>query len=427
MRLVVIGAEAAGLSAASAARRLDPSLDITVFEKTPHVSYGACGLPYFIEGRVRSLDELTVYSAEYFARERNITVRANSEVVAISHPRREVILSTGGRERYDKLIVTTGARRDLSALPGADQPHVFTMDTWAAAERLKQFLASRRPRRADILGAGYLGLEAAEALRTQGLEVTIHQKTGDVLRRRDPWLTRLVADHLERCRIRLLLDSPAVSVPDSDLVIIACLYRPNTLLAAEAGIEIGRTGALRVTPRMETNLHSVYAAGDCAETNHLVSGKPVWMPLGTTAGKMGRAAGANAAGARQSFPGITGTSIVRVCGLGIGLTGLSEQQAKKEGFDAVSVRIEARDRPRYFQGVPVSVQLTADRRTGRLLGGAVIGERGVAGRINVISTALASRMTTAEFETLDLAYAPPFSNVWDPLLIGARQLAKLLH
>ncbi|MCZ2150034.1 MAG: FAD-dependent oxidoreductase [Bryobacterales bacterium] len=427
MRLVVIGAEAAGLSAAARARRLDSSLDITVLEKTPHVSYGACGLPYFIEGQVRSLEELTVYPVEHFARERNITVRTNCEVVAISHPRREVTLSGGERVRYDKLIVSTGARRDLSALRGAGQPHVFTMDTWAAAEKLKQFLAERRPRRAAILGAGHLGMEAAEALRTQGLEVTLYQKTGDVLRREDPWLTRLVAAHLERCRVRLLLNTPAESVPDSDLVIVACLYRPNTLLAAEAGIETGRTGAIRVTERMETNLHSVYAAGDCAEANHLVTGRPVWMPLGTTAGKMGRVAGACAAGARERFPGITGTSIVRICGLGAGLTGLSEHQARKEGFDAVSVQIEARDKPRYFRGVPVSVQLTADRRTGRLLGGAVVGEQGVAGRTNVISAALASRMTAAEFENLDLAYAPPFSTVWDPLLIGARQLAKLLH
>jgi NADPH-dependent 2,4-dienoyl-CoA reductase/sulfur reductase-like enzyme len=427
MRLVVIGAEAAGLSAAARARRLDPSLDIIVLEKTPYVSYAACGLPFFIEGQVRSLGELTVYPVEYFARERNIMVRTACEVVAISHPRREVTLSGGERVRYDKLVLATGARRDLSALRGANQPHVFTMDTWAAAERLKQFMVDRRPRRAAILGAGYMGMEAAEALRTQGLEVTMYQKSGDVLRRQDPWLTKLVAAHLERCRVRLLLHTPAESVPDCDLVIVACLYRPNTLLATDAGIEIGRTGAIRVTERMETNLHSVYAAGDCAEANHLVTGRPVWMPLGTTANKMGRVAGAGAAGGRERFPGITGTSIVRICGLGVGLTGLSENQARKEGFDAVSVQIEAHDKPRYFRGVPVSVQLTADRRTGRLLGGAVIGERGIAGRTNVISTALASRMTVDEFENLDLAYAPPFSKVWDPLLIGAQQLAKLLH
>jgi NADPH-dependent 2,4-dienoyl-CoA reductase/sulfur reductase-like enzyme len=197
-------------------------------------------------------------------------------------------------------------------------------------------------------------------------------------------------------------------------------------MAAEAGIELGRTGAIRVGERMETNLPGVFAAGDCAEALHLVTGRPAWLPLGTTANKMGRVAGANAAGVRERFPGVAGTAIVRVCGLGIAMTGLSEREARQEGFDPASARIGARERPGYFGGRKTTVELVADRRTRRILGGLVVGEDGVAGRINVVASAVTSGMRIGDFEQLDLAYAPPFAPVWDPLLIAAQQLSKLI-
>ncbi|HUQ91558.1 MAG TPA: FAD-dependent oxidoreductase [Bryobacteraceae bacterium] len=427
MRLVVIGGVAAGLSAAARARRLDRSLEILVLEKSSHISYGACGLPYYIEGQVRTLDQLQVYTVDYFARERDIRVRTNTEVASISHGRREVALGSGERVHYDKLILATGARRDLSLLRGADQPHVFTLDTWDTAERLKAFMDARKPKRAAIVGAGYIGLEAAEALRAQGMEVAVYQRSDNVLRREDPWLTAVVAKHLDRCRVKLQLNTPQQTIPEADLVVVATGLKPNVTLAAEAGIELGRSGPIRSNERMETNLTGVYAAGDCAETMHLVTNRPVWIPLGTTANKMGRVAGACAAGGRERFPGIAGTSIVRVCGLGVGMTGLSDAQAKRDGFDPVSVQIESQERPRYFGGRPNSVQLTADRRTGRLIGGVIVGEEGVGGRINVIATALTQRMLVEDFQYLDLSYAPPYSTVWDPLLIAAQQLIGLLH
>ncbi|MFN7939939.1 MAG: FAD-dependent oxidoreductase [Bryobacteraceae bacterium] len=421
MRLVVIGGVAAGLSAASRARRLDATLDITVLEKTPHISYGACGLPYYIEGQVRSLEQLKVYTPEFFARERRIAVRTQAEVIGISHGRRELTLSGGERVPYDKLVIATGARREMPA-----GENLFKLDTWADAERLQRFLRERRPRRAAIVGGGYIGLEAAEALRAQGLAVEIYQRSGDLLKRQDAWLTALVAKHLERCRVVVHWNYSG-GLPEAELVIIAAGMKPNVKLAVDAGIDVGRTGAVRVSERMETNLHGVYAAGDCAEAMHLVTGRAVWMPLGTTANKMGRVAGAAAAGARERFPGIVGTSIVRVCGLSVGLTGLSEGQARKEGFDAVSAQVTGLDKNRYFRGKAVHVSLTADRRTGRLLGGAVVGEENAAGRTNVIATALHQRMAVEDFAQLDLAYAPPYATVWDPLLVAAQQLDKLLH
>lgn len=427
MRLLVIGGVAAGLSAASRARRLDKSAEIVVLEKSAHIAYGACGLPYFIQGQVRKLEELQVYSASHFENERNIRIRTGIEVVTIAHARREVLLRSGERVHYDKLILATGARRDTTAIAGSDAPHVLRMDTWVDAERVQSFLAERKPQRAVVVGAGYIGLEVVEALRSRGLQVEVHEQSPNLLGRDDPWLTQLLVKHLERCRVTLRLNAPVRQVPECDLAVVACGLKPNVLLAADAGVEIGRTGAIRVTDRMETNLTGVYAAGDCAEAMHLVSGRPTWFPLGTTANKMGRVAGASALGARDRFAGIVGTSIARVCGLGVGMTGLSPAQGKAAGFDAVSATVEALEKPRYFRGRKCHVQLVADRRTGRLLGGTILGEHDVAGRVNVLAAALHQRMTVEELSGLDLAYAPPFSTVWDPLLIAAQQLVKLLH
>lgn len=431
MRLVVIGGVAAGLSAAARARRLDPSLEIVVLEKGDAISLGACGLPYYIEGQVGAVEDLILYTPERFQKERDIQVRTRARVSSIQHSRREVALDGGERMHYDRLVIATGARPATSAIRGADLPHVFTLHTLDDARRLYDFLARERPRHAAVVGAGYIGLEIAGALRACGLDVTVFEASSDALSRRDPQFTRLVADCLERFRIGLRLNAPVRAIePDRvadvpcQLVVLAAGLKPNVEMAAEAGVEIGQTGAIRVSERMETNLSGVYAAGDCAETTHLVTGRPVWLPLGTTANKMGRVAGASVAGARERFAGIVGTSIVRVCGEAFATTGLSAPDARREGFDPIVARIRAVDRPGYFWGAPITVELVADRSSRRLLGGTVVGSDSAAGRINVLATALAQRMRLDEFEQLDLAYAPPYSPVWDPLLIAAQQLAK---
>ena len=282
-------------------------------------------------------------------------------------------------------------------------------------------------------GGGYIGLEAADALRRNGLRVTVLERSPGVLRREDAYWTAQVRRQLElhgvelRCGVESRdIEPDRVGDFPCDLVVVAAGLKPNVELAAEAGVEIGPTGALRADDRMETNVRGIYAAGDCAEANHLVTGRPVWIPLGTTANKMGRVAGANAAGFRERFPGIVGTSIVSVFDMGFAATGLSEKEARLEGFAPVTARIEAAARPAYFQGARTTVELVADRSTRRLLGGSVIGAEGAAGRINVIATALQSRLRVDEFEQLDLAYSPPFSPVWDPLLVAAQQLLKQL-
>ena len=433
MALVVIGGVAAGLSAAARARRVDPRLDIVVLEKGPVISYGACGLPYFIEGRVREARQLIVYTPEYFRKERNIEVRTGARVVSIAHPRREVELQSGGRVHYDHLIIAAGARCDTAGIAGAEQPHVFTLHTLEDAERMRRFIREKRPRRAVVIGAGYIGVEAADALRRNGLRVTVLERSANVLLRDDPHFTAAVRKQLEKHGVELRCGVQASAIePESvagvacDLVVVSAGFKPNVEMATEAGIELGRTGAIRADDRMETNLHGVYAAGDCAETMHLVTGRPTWIPLGTTANKTGRVAGANAARNRERFAGVVGTSIVGIFGVGFATTGLSVEQARAEGFSPVAARIEAPVRPRYFPGAQTTVELVADRATRRLMGGSVVGEEGAAGRINVIAAALQSRLRVDDFEQLDLAYSPPFAPVWDPLLIAAQQLIKEL-
>ena len=431
MALVVIGGVAAGLSAAARARRLDSRLDITVLEKGPVIPYGACDLPYFVEGRVREPDQLIVHTPEYFRKERRIDVRVNSRVVAISHPRREVVLESGARVHYERLVVSTGARCDKSAIAGADQAHVFTLQTVDDAVRLRALIREKPPRNAVVIGAGYIGLEAADALRRNGLHVTVLDRSSRVLLRDEPYWTGAARHQLEEHGVQLHCGVDVRSIePDRvadypcDLVVVAAGFKPNVELAAEAGIEVGRTGAIRTDDHMETSLRGVYAAGDCAEVNHLVTGRPTWIPLGTTANKTGRVAGANAAGGRERFPGVAGTSIVSVFGMAFATTGISAAEARAAGFTPVAARIEAQGRPRYFEGTKTAVELVADRASRRLLGGSVIGDQDAAGRIDVIATALQSRLRVDEFEQLDLAYSPPFSTVWDPLLIAAQQLLK---
>ena len=428
MALVVIGGVAAGLSAAARARRLDPRLEIIVLEKGPEISYGACGLPYFVEGRIREADQLLVYTPEYFRKERGIDVRTGMRVVSISHARREVALESGDRVRYDKLVVATGARCDTNGIEGAGQPHVFTLHTPTDAKRMRGFLHDRKPKTAVVVGAGYIGVEAADALRRNGLRVTVVERSGHALLRADEALTGAVRKQLEAhgVELRTGVDVRSVDQIPADVVVLAAGFKPNVEIAAEAGVEVGRTGAIRTDDRMETNVRGVFAAGDCAEVNHLVTGRPTYIPLGTTANKSGRVAGANAAGARERFPGIVGTSIVGIFDVAFATTGFSAAQARAEGFTPVSARIEAQGKPRYFKGTKTTVELVADRATRRLIGGSVIGEDGAAGRINVIATALETRMRVDEFEQLDLAYSPPFSPVWDPLLIAAQQLMKEL-
>jgi CoA-dependent NAD(P)H sulfur oxidoreductase len=422
MALVVIGGVAAGLSAAARARRLEPNLEIVVLEKGPVISYGACGLPYFVEGRVKDAAGLIVYTPERFRQERKIDVRTGAHVVSISHPRREVVLESGAHVAYEKLVIATGARCDTSGITGCDQDHVFTLHTLDDAERMRRFIRERRPKRAVVVGGGYIGVEAADALRRNGLQVTLYERSQNLLLREDPFFTDAVRKQLERHGVEVRTGINITAIEPCDMAVVAAGFKPNVQLAADAGVPVGRTGAIQTDEHMETGIRGIFAAGDCAEVTHRVTGRPTWIPLGTTANKTGRVAGACAAGARERFPGMVGTSIVGIFGMAFATTGFSAVQARAEGFDPVTSRIEGSTRARYYNPSKTTVELIADRGSRRLIGANIIGDDTAGGRINVVAAALQARMRVDEFEQLDLSYSPPFSPVWDPLLIAAQQL-----
>src|SRR5712692_1650917 len=444
-RLVIIGGVAAGISAASRARKLNPQLEIIVLEKGRHVSYGTCGLPYYLSGQVAEARELVVYTAEFFREKRNIDVRVEHEAVEIEPGRKSVHALDRGAQPvaigYDKLVIATGGAPELE-ISGSELGGVFTCNDLEGTIRLRQFIEQQRPKRAVIIGSGYIGLEVADALAKQGLEVTILERSESVLEGIEPEIGERVETVLGQHGVRLMKNAAATSISadgqgraaavqygtggsqPAELVVLATGIVPRAGLAQPAGIQLGRTGAIAVDERMQTSANSIYAAGDCAEVRHLVTGQPAYVPLGTTANKQGRVAGENAAGGHARLEGVVGTLVTQVFELGVAKTGLSVAQAKAHGFQPDAVTITSTSRARYFAGKPILVKLVWDRATGRLLGCQMAGEEGIAKRIDVAAMALHARMRVPEMLHLDLSYAPPFAPVWDPLLIAANEAQK---
>ncbi len=447
-RLVIIGGVAAGMSAASRARKLNPQLEIVVLEKGWHVSYGTCGLPYYLSGQVRDPQDLVVYTADFFREKRNIDVRLEHEATQIEPGRKSVHAVRRGADPlllgYDKLVIATGGAPELQ-ISGTELKNVFTCNDLAGAIRLRTFLEEERPKRAVIIGSGYIGLEVADALVNRGLEVTILERSEAVLE----GIEREIGDRVEAVLghhgVRLIKCAAATSIVGNaqgratavhygaggsqaaDVIVLATGIVPRTELARSAGIQTGPTGAIAVDERMLTSVSSIYAAGDCAEVRHLVTEKPAYVPLGTTANKQGRVAGENAAGGQARFEGVVGTLVTQVFELAVARTGLSVEQAQAHGFQPDAVAITSTSRARYFAGKPILVKLIWHPPTGRLLGCQMAGEEGIAKRIDIAAMALHARMRVQDMLHLDLSYAPPFAPVWDPILIAANEANKKLR
>jgi NADPH-dependent 2,4-dienoyl-CoA reductase/sulfur reductase-like enzyme len=450
-RLIVIGGVAAGLSAASEARRRNRRLEIRVYEKGPDISYSNCGLPYYVEGLVPDADHLRIHSPEFFHAERDIDVLTHHEVIEISASRRRVtVLAAGGAPEevpYDELVIATGAEPAPAGIEGLDLAGVFHVNTLQSTVALKRYLDSAAPRRAVIIGGGYIGLEMSEALKTPGRSVTLLERGPSLFEAADAEIVEVIRQELARQGVEVVTGANVRALAgdaardrqgtvrrvhseqgsfESDCIVLATGVRPRVKVAAEAGIELGAGGAIAVNEYQETSAAGVLAAGDCADTVHLVSGRRTYVPLGTTASKQGRVAGENAAGGRARFPGIVGTAVVKVFGLEVARTGLSAAEANQAGFRVAEAVVRAAARARYLGGQDILVKLLADRSSGRLLGAQMAGPEGVAKRIDVLATALHARFTAEQVYQLDLSYAPPFSGVWDPILIAARQLLNAL-
>lgn len=437
-RLVVIGGVAAGMSAASRARRVNPEMEVIVLEKGEYISYGTCGLTYLVSGVVARPEDLLIYSPEFFREKRGIDVRTGHEAIELTPGQKQVLVRRGSEHHlfhYDKLVLATGGA-PAETIPGAEAACVFDCNSLPRAIALRKFIEEKQPKQGVVIGGGYIGLEAAEALLARTIQVTVVERGETLLDTLEPEIEAVVRRTLTAHSVDVR-SSGAVSaitpragggvnvvyshkqVAPADVVVVATGLLPRTALASEAGIALGATGAIAVDERMQTNLPSIYAAGDCVETRHLVTGKPAYVPLGTTANKQGRVAGENAAGGRATFPGVVGTLVTKIFGLEVAKTGLSLAEARAQGFAAQSIAIESISRAKYFSGKPLIAKLVFEQETGRLLGGQLVGEEGAARRIDVVATALTARMTLNEFVHLDLGYAPPFGPVYDPLLIAA--------
>jgi NADPH-dependent 2,4-dienoyl-CoA reductase/sulfur reductase-like enzyme len=443
-RLVVIGGGAAGMSAASAARRVAPDLDVVVCEAGGFAAYGMCGIPYFLGGTVPRAESLLAYPPSEFRGKRGIDLRLHTRVDEIDVGRRLVRISGGstGPLGYDALVVATGADPVRPPVPGLDRPGVFTIRSLDEAIELRRFLDSGAVRRAVVVGAGYIGLETAEALVCAGIEVEVVEALPRVLGTVDEPIAELAREELERharLRLRARLDAvlgqagPAggglVAVVDgveiaTDLVVIATGVRPATELLIRAGARHLPDRAVVVDAGMRTSLPDVFAVGDCVALPHLVLGRSAWVPLGPAANKTGRVAGTVAAGGAASFAGVVGTAVVKVFDLEVARTGLGLAEARAAGLSAVATDVVSRSRAKYYPGgSPLHVRLV-HQPDGRLLGGQLAGREGAAKRVDVLATALHAGLTVADLAVLDLSYAPPFAPVYDPVLAAAIKAAR---
>lgn len=445
-RLVVIGGVAAGMSAAAKASRENRGMEVVVYERGGFISYAACGMPYWLAGDVPDFRALIVRTPEQMAKQ-GVQVHVHHEVTAIDPGVQTVTVRDleAGREfsqDYDRLVIATGARAALPpfADPAPGLEGVLGLRSLESGLAVRRFLDEHTPRRAVIVGGGYIAVEMAETLHRLGLEITMLIRSGQVLRSSlDDEARAAVEKELARHGVDVVQGTPlalegegrvTAVVADAgtypcDLVLLGVGARPNVELAHEAGVRLGSTGAIATDERMRTNLPGTYAAGDCAETLHLVTGRQAYLPMGSTANKQGRVAGTNAAGGQATFGGVVGTMIVRCFELGVASTGLTTAEARALGYDVESTIIRARDVSHYFpNAAEMTVKLLADRPSGRLLGGQIVGPVAAAKRIDTLATALHSRMTVADLQRLDLAYAPPFAPVWDPILVAANVAAK---
>lgn len=446
--LVIIGGVAAGLAAAMEARRSAPELPITVFERTGDISYGACGLPYVVAGLIPSPEELVLHTPEYFREHHSIEVRLNCEAVELLPSKSVVRVREREGERevgYDSLLLATGAAAVCPPLPGHDLEGVFVLRHMRDGRRMLRYFDEARPRRGVVVGAGYIGLEMAEAFRARGLSTTLVEASDKVMNALSGSVRDTVADELRAGGVEVLFGERAGAfegargrvervltesgrVLEADVVSIGVGVRPEVALAVAAGLEVGESGALRTDERQRTSAPGVYAAGDCCEVLNIVSGRRVWHPLGQPAVRQGWVAGANAAGRDSSpearYAGVVGTNAVKVFGLEVARTGLSLEEALEAGFDATEVESESHSRAGYYPGgSKIQTRVVVDAR-GRLLGAQLVGREGVAQRVNVFAAALHAGLKVDEVERLDLAYAPPFAPTIDPIIRAAHAARK---
>lgn len=433
MRILIIGAVAAGTSAAAKARRNNEDAEIVIYEKDSFISYSGCGMPYYLGGEVENADELTPRDPAFFKSKYNVDIRTLHEVIGINASEKSLIIKNlvSGEifnDYYDKLVIATGARSNVPPIKGTDKKHVFALRSINDMNKIKSFVDVKKPKYAAIVGTGFIGLEVCENLKKLGIEVALIERLPQVTPGLDSDIAVYVKDHIEKNGVTVLVDASANEITENsvvlsdgkevkaDMVILATGVSPNTEIAAAAGVELGVSRAIHVNSKMETNITDIYACGDCIEQTHLITGKPVYRPLGSTANKTGRIAGDSLTGGSLEFRGILGTGIFKIFDMAVGQTGLSEREAKELGYDYVVCHNIKPNKPTYMCGKEMVIKGIADKETGRLLGVQIVGFDGVDKRVDVFVTAITFKAKVEDLFHLDLAYAPPFSTTKDPVM-----------
>ena len=444
MKVIVIGAVAAGSKAAAKLKRLKPDWDIIIYTSDYNVSYSECGLPFYIAGDFEDIKKLVIRTPQEFEKQ-GIKVHIRHLVTEIHPDNKELLIknletNTTFTENYDKLIISTGASPFVPDIKGINLQNVFTLRTIEDGIAIKNAVLQNK--RAVILGGGYIGIELLEAFVKQGLYVNLIQSSDVIMSVFDKDMAEIIQEYVikksskqvkiinndtilrieGREKAEKIITKKGIEIK-TDMVILSTGIKPNVKIAQKTGIELGKTGAIKVNSRMETNIKDIYACGDCVEKNHIVAQQPCWIPLGSTANKEGRCCAINVAGGHDEFEGVLGSAVTKYFDFTMSMTGLTEKQAIKYGFQPVSVIVRKNDKAGYMPDVEcITIKLTADKNTRRLLGAQGIGQGDVDKRINTLTSALLSKMTIQEFFGNDMTYSPSFSTSIDPMLTAAQNL-----
>ena len=449
MKIIIIGGVAAGAKAAAKSKRMLPDAEVHIYTQDTHVSYSSCGLPYYIAGDFEDWHKLIVRTAEEFKKS-GIYIHLQHRVTKILAADKKILVKdinagTCQFAEYDKLIIATGSVPFMPDIKNHNIKNIFTVRTLEDGINIKE--AMNRSQNITIVGGGYIAIELIEAFVKNKKNVTLIEQAPFILSVFDEDISSLIQTYiLENSDglVKIINEDVVTEFVgtdavhgvltakgmgfETDMVIVSAGVRAVIDIASEAGIEIGTTGAIKVNSRMQTNIPDIYACGDCAEKINMVSNTPVWVPLGSTANKEGRVAAINACGGVEDFEGILGSAVLRYHSLNISMTGLTEKQARKLGYDTVSVVITKRDKAGYMPEVQnVTLKLIADRRTHKVLGAQAIGCGDADKRVNTVSVGLTSGMKVEDLLDVDLTYAPPFSTSIDILISAARILKSKLN